>query len=188
MSTEALRAVLQDRWMVLEKERTTEERRLRATGISTATANGPAVATDREGHRHLGGRPGIHGLIQLETREDGAFGLSWLGLERTNEGGTGIGGPVRRQSDHESALLGEVGCAHSRNAQYHDVRFVTTEERRYNVDADFPKPIGRNLTSACLSVSALNVEYRVDLSVEQLVLATTSAVEDTLRSLIEESA
>ncbi|MGW8400740.1 hypothetical protein ACWGLP_29330 [Streptomyces lydicus] len=187
MSAEALRAVLPNRWMVLEKERTTGERRLRATGVSTATANGPAVATDLERHRHLGGRPRIHGRNQLETRENGAFGMSRSGLELTNEGSTGIAGLVRRQSDDESALLAEVGCANSRHTQYHDVPFVTTEEHRYNVHAVFPKPIGHNLTSACLSISALNVVYRVELSVEQLVLAATSAVEDTLRSPIEES-
>lgn len=123
-----------------------------------------------------GRRPRIHGLDQLEAPEDGSLFLAWFRLQRTQVQSAGISFPemiaeALRLCDDEGALLdllAAVGFRLSDAELYRDVRFLIAEERWYSVDADFPKLTKRGLVEAGVPVSALDVEYNIDLSGETL--------------------
>ncbi|MEY9848357.1 hypothetical protein ABH940_005459 [Streptacidiphilus sp. BW17] len=120
-----------------------------------------------------GRRPRIHGLDQLESPSEGALQLVWLRLRRATSSGVGLVELVDHAldlCDDESALLSllaDVGYRPGDTELYQPLRFETTEERWYRVDADFPKLTEQQLVEAGLPVDALNVEYTIDLSGEQ---------------------
>ncbi|MGV9451139.1 PD-(D/E)XK motif protein [Streptomyces sp. NPDC003635] len=70
MSEDEFRGLVEQRWVALEAEPTTGERRLRVAELSVATSNGPlAVAVDHDGHRHL--LVPIHTHMKVRTGLDG---------------------------------------------------------------------------------------------------------------------
>lgn len=70
MNEDEFRSLIEHRWVVLEAEQTTGERRLRVAELSVATSSGPlAVAVDHDGHRHL--LVPIHSHIKVRTGLDG---------------------------------------------------------------------------------------------------------------------
>jgi hypothetical protein len=133
-----------------------------------------------------GRRPRIHGLDQLEEPTNGALELVWIRLRRTPDNGTGLVELVERVldlADDESAvlaLLAEVGYRLADAALNSAVRFETTEERWYRVDASFPKLTEQQLVQAGVPLDAMNVDYTIDLSGEQ---PAPMAEEDTVVSL-----
>ncbi|MFJ6798760.1 PD-(D/E)XK motif protein [Streptomyces sp. NPDC091268] len=78
MNEDALRKLIEDRWIELESARTTGERRLRIAALPIVVDHGPlAVGVDHDGHRHVlvpipAGRkvrPGLDGSgLQLRKR------------------------------------------------------------------------------------------------------------------------
>ncbi|MFF1765234.1 PD-(D/E)XK motif protein [Streptomyces sp. NPDC058249] len=119
-----------------------------------------------------GRRPRIHGLDQLEAPDGGTLYLAWFRLQRTTADNSGTAfvelvDRALRLCDDEGTLLELLAGAGYRLSdadQYHGVRFAVSEERWYRVGRDFPGLTGRALESAGLSVSALDVEYTIDLS------------------------
>ncbi|MFF3322088.1 PD-(D/E)XK motif protein [Streptomyces sp. NPDC002889] len=166
-----------------------------------------------EGHRHdfsagttavevksstggEGRRPRIHGLDQLEVPEGGTLCMAWFRLQGTTVNGSGIAfvdlvAQTLRLCDDEGALLellAGAGYSASDADRYHDVRFVISEERWYRVDPDFPGLTGQALVAAGVPVSALDVEYTIDLSGEIPVPLMPGQVAQMIDSLIKESA
>ncbi|MDQ1010582.1 hypothetical protein QFZ82_005067 [Streptomyces sp. V4I23] len=165
-----------------------------------------------EGHRHdfgagvtavevksstagEGRRPRIHGLDQLEAPEGGTLCLAWFRLNRSDSrAGTSFLEQVElalRLCDDEGALLellAKAGYRLSDADHYHDVRFVIGEERWYRVGPDFPGLTGRALTAAGVPVSAMDVEYTIDLSGEAPAPITPGQAAEFVESLIQESA
>ncbi|WP_042434176.1 PD-(D/E)XK motif protein [Streptacidiphilus anmyonensis] len=139
-----------------------------------------------------GRRPRIHGLDQLESPSDGGLQLVWLRLRRAAEGGVGLVELVERAlelCDDENALLSllaEVGYQAVDAEIYQALRFETTEERWYRVDAGFPKLTGQQLIEAGLPVDALNVEYTIDLSGDQPAPMGEDEVIDALHGMLVE--
>ncbi|MCX4581912.1 PD-(D/E)XK motif protein [Streptomyces sp. NBC_01481] len=165
-----------------------------------------------EGHRHdfsaattavevksstatEGRRPRIHGLDQLEVPEGGTLCLAWFRLHRTAVSGAGTAfveavGEALRLCDDEGALLdllAEAGYRPSDADLYHDVRFVVSEERWYQVGPGFPGLTGRELSAAGVPVSVLDVEYTIDLSGEAPAPLTHDQVSQAIDSMIQES-
>lgn len=142
-----------------------------------------------------GRRPRIHGLDQLEAPEGGTLFLAWFRLQRTHAQGAGIAFPeviteALRLCDDEGALLdllSAVGFRLSDAERYRDVRFVITEERWYPVDADFPKLTNQALVAAGVPVSALDVEYSIDLSGEVPSPLSPDERSRVIDSLIQET-
>ncbi|NEB74378.1 PD-(D/E)XK motif protein [Streptomyces sp. SID14478] len=143
-----------------------------------------------------GRRPRIHGLDQLDAPEGGSLFLAWFRLQRTHAPGTGLSfldviTRALRLCDDESAfldLLAAVGYSPADADRYRDVRFLIDEERWYKVDADFPKLTYRGLVSAGVPVSALDVEYTIDLSGETPAPLIPDEISRTVDNLIQESA
>ncbi|WP_199549528.1 PD-(D/E)XK motif protein [Streptomyces sp. N35] len=121
-----------------------------------------------------GRRPRVHGLDQLEAPGGGALCLAWFRLHRTTARGVGSKfvdsvEEALRLCDDEGALLELLARAGFRLADadlYEDVCFAVGEERWYRVDRDFPGLTGAALAEAGVAVSALDVEYTIDLSGE----------------------
>ncbi|MFI6489451.1 PD-(D/E)XK motif protein [Streptomyces sp. NPDC050564] len=166
-----------------------------------------------EGHRHdfsagataievkssavsEGRRPRIHGLDQLEAPEGGTLCLAWFRLQRTtaNSSSTAfveLAERALRLCDDEGALLELLAGAGYRLSDadhYHDVHFAVSEERWYRVGPDFPGLTGRALKLAGLSVSALDVEYSIDLSGEIPAPLLPAEVSQVIDNMIQESA
>ncbi|MFE7773119.1 PD-(D/E)XK motif protein [Streptomyces sp. NPDC057445] len=143
-----------------------------------------------------GRRPRIHGLDQLEEPVGGTLCLAWFRLHRTGVNGVGIAlselvEQALRLCDDEDALLELLALAGYRLSdagRYRDVRFTIGEERWYRVDADFPGLTGRALVAAGVPVSALDVEYTIDLSGDIPAPLTTGQVSGMIDSLTQESA
>ncbi|MFD7708078.1 PD-(D/E)XK motif protein [Streptomyces sp. NPDC059786] len=141
-------------------------------------------------------RPRIHGLDQLDPPEGGMLGLVWLRLQRSsgNSPGTAFVDLVERAlhlCDDEGAVLDLLAAAGYRLAdaeRYHDVRFSVIEERWYRVGPDFPSLTGRALAAAGVPVTALDVEYSIDLSGDSPVPLPSDQVSRLIDSLIQESA
>ncbi|MFE2301009.1 PD-(D/E)XK motif protein [Streptomyces sp. NPDC059445] len=158
----------------------------------SAGANAVEVKSTTAGE---GRRPRIHGLDQLDAPEGGTLCLTWLRLQPTtsSNSGTAFAHMVDRAlhlCDDEGALLGLLADAgyHLIDAErYHDVRFVVREERWYRVGADFPGLTRLALESAGLSVSALDVEYTIDLSGETPPSLSPDEVSQVIEKLIRES-
>lgn len=96
-----------------------------------------------------------------------------------------------RLCDDEGALLdllAAVGFRLSDAELYRDVRFLIAEERWYSVDADFPKLTKRGLVEAGVPVSALDVEYNIDLSGETPPPLTSDELSRAIEDLIQEAA
>jgi hypothetical protein len=165
-----------------------------------------------EGHRHdfsagaialevkssavsEGRRPRIHGLDQLEAPEGGTLCLAWFRLQRTTANSSGTAfvelvDQALRLCDDEGALLELLAGAGYRLPdadQYHDVRFAVGEERWYRVGPDFPGLTGQALKSAGVSVSALDVEYSIDLSGEIPAPLPPVEVSQVIDNMIRES-
>lgn len=141
-----------------------------------------------------GRRPRIHGLDQLEAPAGGRLCLAWYRLQPSAKGGAGfleLIGRALRLCDDESALLellSDAGYRSSDIDHYRDVRFVTIEERWYEVDPEFPKLTGRDLALAGVPVSAIDVEYTVDISGESPAPLASDEVTEVLNTMIQESA
>ncbi|WP_327275035.1 PD-(D/E)XK motif protein [Streptomyces sp. NBC_01224] len=142
-----------------------------------------------------GRRPRIHGLDQLEAPEGGALWLAWFRLRRTTATDVGTGfaeliGQVLGLCDDESALIDLLADAGYRPAdadRYRDIRFSVSEERWYRVGPDFPGLTGEALVSAGVPVSALDVEYTIDLSGESPAPLELDQVPQLINRLIQES-
>lgn len=142
-----------------------------------------------------GRRPRIHGLNQLETPEGGTLCLVWFRLRRTAAGGAGTSfveavDHALRLCDDETSLLellARAGYRPSDADRYHDVVFVVGEERWYGVDAGFPGLTARALHAAGVPLSALDVEYTIDLSGEFPAPLRHGRVEQLIDSMIQES-
>ncbi|MEU3657017.1 PD-(D/E)XK motif protein [Streptomyces sp. NPDC032161] len=142
-----------------------------------------------------GRKPRIHGLDQLEAPEEGELWLTWFRLQRTTAAGVGTGlveliGRTLRLCDDERALLDLLAGAGYRPTdvdRYRDVRFVVSEERWYRVGPDFPGLTGAALAAAGVPVSALNVEYTIDLSGESPAPLEIGHVTRAVNRLIQES-
>ncbi|WP_339129549.1 PD-(D/E)XK motif protein [Streptomyces sp. f51] len=142
-----------------------------------------------------GRRPRIHGLDQLDAPEGGTLCLAWLRLQpaTANHQGTAFVHMVDRAlhlCDDEGALLellADAGYHVVDSERYQDVRFAVREERWYRVGADFPGLTRATLESANLSVSALDVEYTIDLSGETPAPLSSDEVSQVIENLIQES-
>ncbi|WP_236245047.1 PD-(D/E)XK motif protein [Streptomyces sp. CC210A] len=142
-----------------------------------------------------GRRPRIHGLDQLEPPEDGRLHLVWLRLLRTPVTGSGtpLVGLVDRAlelCDDEGALLELLAAAGYRLPEadrYRDVCFAVTETRWYGVTSDFPGLTARRLVAAGVPVSALDVEFTIDLSGETIPPLTPSEISHVIEGMIQES-
>ncbi|GFE24145.1 PD-(D/E)XK motif protein [Streptomyces nigrescens] len=145
---------------------------------------------------HRSRRPRIHGLDQLEAPEGGTLCLAWFRLRRTAADGAGTGfvksvERALRLCDDESVLLGMLAAAgyHPSDAdRYRDVRFLVTEERWHQVDTDFPGLTGQALAAAGVPVSALDVEYTIDLSDAPSAPLSPGQVAQVIDAMIQESA
>ncbi|MEU5700848.1 PD-(D/E)XK motif protein [Streptomyces aurantiacus] len=155
-----------------------------------------AVAVEvKAGTVGTGRKPRIHGLDQLEAPEGGGLCLVWFRLQNTTANGSGIAfndlvDQILHLCDDEGALLAllaRVGYRPSDADLYHDVHFAITEEKWYLVTPDFPGLTGQALIAAGVPVSALNVEYTIDLSGEIPAPMAPDQVSQTLDSLIQES-
>ncbi|MEU0921010.1 MULTISPECIES: PD-(D/E)XK motif protein [Streptomyces] len=143
-----------------------------------------------------GRRPRIHGLDQLEAPDGGDLWLVWARLQRvvSAEVGTGFIELIRHAldlCDDERALLALLAEAGYRPAdadRYREVRYSISEERWYRVTTDFPGLTGKALSSAGVTVSALDVTYSIDLSGEPPVPLNADQVESTLDRLTQEPA
>ncbi|MEU4167580.1 PD-(D/E)XK motif protein [Streptomyces sp. NPDC026665] len=146
--------------------------------------------TDGEGRR-----PRIHGLDQLDAPEGGTLTLAWLRLQpaTTTSSGTAFVHMIEQAlhlCDDEGALLellAGAGYHLSDSERYHDVRFAVREERWYRVGAGFPGLTRLALKSAGLSVSALDVEYTIDLSGETPAPLSLDETSQVIENLIQES-
>ncbi|MFE6957802.1 PD-(D/E)XK motif protein [Streptomyces sp. NPDC057696] len=142
-----------------------------------------------------GRRPRIHGLDQLEAPEGGTLCLVWFRMQRTAVPGVGTAfvktvEQALRLCDDEGALLDLLAAAGYRTSdagRYHDVRFVIDEERWYRVDPAFPKLTGQALVAAGVPVSAMDVDYTIDLSGETPAPLAPAEISLTVDSLIQES-
>ncbi|WP_327315328.1 PD-(D/E)XK motif protein [Streptomyces sp. NBC_01235] len=143
-----------------------------------------------------GRRPRVHGLDQLDAPEGGTLWLAWFRLHRTIGGSSGVGflemlEKTLRSCDDESTLLELLAQAGYRSVDakwYRDVRFVVDEERWYEVTAGFPSLTSRALLAAGVPISALDVEYTIDLSGQTPVPLAPDAVSRTIDRMIQESA
>jgi hypothetical protein len=142
-----------------------------------------------------GRHPRIHGLHQLESPIEGELRLVWLRIRRATEGGAGLVEAVDRAlelCDDEHALialLAKIGYRPDDAELYRPVRFETTEERWYRVDASFPKLTEEQLVEAGVPTDALNeVEYTIDLSGEQPDPMGEEDVIEALHQLLAEHA
>ncbi|MET9405538.1 PD-(D/E)XK motif protein [Streptomyces sp. NPDC002935] len=158
----------------------------------SAGVNAIEVKSTAEGE---GRRPRIHGLDQLEAPDGGTLCLAWLRLQRTTANGSGTAfvemvDRALHLCDDEGTLLellAGAGYHLSDSERYHDVRFAVREERWYRVGADFPGLTRLALKSAGLSVSALDVEYTIDLSGEAPAPLPPDEVSHVVENLIQES-
>lgn len=166
-----------------------------------------------EGHRHdftagatavevkattasEGRRPRIHGLDQLEAPENGTLCLAWFRLQRTSRNGGGIAltdlvNQTLRLCDDEAALLdllAAVGYRPTDSDRYHDMRFVISEERWYQVGSDFPGLTAQALIKAGVPISILDVEYTIDVSGEAPAPMPSAQISRLIASMIRESA
>ncbi|WP_406372169.1 PD-(D/E)XK motif protein [Streptomyces sp. NBC_00647] len=158
----------------------------------SAGVNAVEVKSTTEGE---GRRPRIHGLDQLDAPEGGTLWLAWLRLQpaTANSSGTAFVHMVDRAlhlCDDEGALLellAGAGYHVSDSDRYQEVRFTVREERWYRVGADFPGLTRLALKSAGLSVSALDVEYTIDLSGDTPAPLPPDEVSRVTQNLIQES-
>ncbi|MET8227442.1 PD-(D/E)XK motif protein [Streptomyces sp. NPDC004082] len=165
-----------------------------------------------EGHRHdfstghfaievkssavgEGRRPRIHGLDQLEVPVGGSLHLVWFRLHRTDLNGSGVPfldllNRTLQLCDDEAVLLDLLASAGYRPSdadRYRDVRFVVREERWYQVAHGFPGLTTRTLVESGVPISALDVEYTIDLSGETPAPLTPPQVPEVIDNLIQES-
>ncbi len=143
---------------------------------------------EREGRRIR-----IHGLEQLQAPAGGTLWLAWFKLDRATGAGTGLVELIEqtmRLCDDEGALLTLLAAAGYRAADathYRDVRFVVSEERWYDVSAEFPRLTGELLAEAGVSVQVREVDYTIDLPGVPSVTVGDGEVDAYLRAMIEES-
>ncbi|MFJ5267811.1 PD-(D/E)XK motif protein [Streptomyces sp. NPDC088358] len=142
-----------------------------------------------------GRRPRIHGLNQLEAPDGGTLCLVWFRLRRAAASGVGTPfvGTIERAlglCDDEVSLLGLLARAGYRPSdadRYHDVSFMVAEEKWYRVDVNFPGLTARALNAAGVTVSALDVEYTIDLSGAFPAPLPKGRVEQMIDIMIQES-
>jgi hypothetical protein len=155
--------------------------------------NGGHAVEVKSGVGREGRRVRIHGLEQLEAPAGGTLRLAWFKLERATGAGTGLVELIEqtmRLCDDESALLTLLAAAGYRAADaahYSDVRFVVSEDRWYDVSADFPKLTGELLAEAGVSIQVREVDYTIDLPGDPSVAVGDGEVDAYLRAMIEES-
>lgn len=143
-----------------------------------------------------GRRPRIHGLDQLEAPENGTLCLAWFRLQRTSRNGGGIAftdliDRTLRLCDDEAALLdllAAVGYRPTDSSRYHDMRFVISEERWYQVGPGFPGLTAQALVKAGVPISVLDVEYTIDVSGEAPAPMPAAQIPHLIASMIRESA
>ncbi|MEV6202012.1 PD-(D/E)XK motif protein [Streptomyces sp. NPDC051771] len=140
-----------------------------------------------------GRRPRIHGLDQLEPPGEGQLSLVWLRLARTSTTAgvrfVDLIERVLRLCDDENELLALLAAAgyHLADAErYRDVAFEVTEERWYRVTPGFPGLTARRLVAAGIPVSAMDVEFTIDLSGEAIPPLGRSEVSMMVDRLIQE--
>jgi hypothetical protein len=156
------------------------------TGVNAVEVK---TVVGREGRRIR-----IHGLDQLEAPPGGTLRLAWFNVERATGAGVGLVELIDRTMrlcDDESALLTLLAAAGYRSAdaeRYAGVRFVVSEERWYDVDADFPRLTGEVLTEAGVTVRVREVDYTIDLPSDPSTVVEDADVDAYLRAMIEESA
>ncbi|MCX5283560.1 PD-(D/E)XK motif protein [Streptomyces sp. NBC_00198] len=159
-------------------------------------SNGSTAVEVKSSVENEGRRPRIHGLDQLDEPEGGTLWLAWFRLRRTtgDTPGKAFVELVRRAlelCDDESALLQLLARAgyHLADAdRYRDVHFAVGEERWYRVGPDFPGLTRRTLSAAGLAVSAIDVDYTIDLSGETPTPLAPSQVPRIVDDLIKEFA
>jgi hypothetical protein len=142
-----------------------------------------------------GRRPRIHGLDQLDAPENGTLCLAWFRLHRTSTNESGIGflelvEQALRGCDDESALLqllSEAGYRPIDADRYLAVRFAVGEERWYEVTPGFPGLTSQTLIAAGISLSALDVEYTIDLSGETPVHMAPNEVSQVIGRMIQDA-
>ncbi|MEJ1195841.1 MULTISPECIES: PD-(D/E)XK motif protein [unclassified Streptomyces] len=158
-------------------------------------STGRTAVEVKAGTDQKGRKPRIHGLDQLEVPPGGGLCLVWFGLHRVTAPGAGIGfleliEQTLARCDDESALYGllaEAGYRPSEAAHYRDVRFAVAEERWYQVGTEFPGLTSTVLTEAGVCVSALDVEYTIDLSGETPVALSPEEASHQIDCLVRES-
>ncbi|MET7390166.1 PD-(D/E)XK motif protein [Streptomyces sp. NPDC005529] len=159
-------------------------------------SNGATAVEVKASVENEGRRPRIHGLDQLDPPQSGTLWLAWFRLRRTpgDSSTTGFLELVRRAlelCDDESALLelfARAGYHLSDTDRYRDVHFAVSEERWYRVDPNFPGLTRRTLSAAGVPVSAIDVEYTIDLSGETPAPLPPVQVPRILDDLIKECA
>lgn len=147
----------------------------------------------KSGTADEGRRPRIHGLDQLEPPENGQLSLVWLRMSRAPET-LGVRfvdliDRVLRLCDDENALLELLASAgyHLADAErYRSVAFDVTEERWYRVTQDFPGLTTGRLVAAGIPMSAMDVEYTIDLSGEAITPLGRSEVSALIDGMIRE--
>ncbi|MEU0450197.1 PD-(D/E)XK motif protein [Streptomyces tendae] len=159
------------------------------------STGGTAVEV-KAGTDQTGRRPRIHGLDQLEAPPGGGLFLVWFGLHRVSAPHVGIGfleliEQALEHCDDEGslyALLAEAGYRPPEASHYRDVRFAVAEERWYRVDGAFPGLTRSALVEAGLPVTALDVEYSIDLSGEEPVALSPEDASHQLDCFVREFA
>ncbi|GGT91310.1 PD-(D/E)XK motif protein [Streptomyces lateritius] len=142
-----------------------------------------------------GRRPRIHGLDQLDVPSDGSLSLVWLRLSRSTGSGSGIPfveliDRALRLCDDEGSLLELLAAAgyHPSDAErYRGEGFAVAEERWYDVTSDFPGLTTGRLLAAGLPLSAMDVEYTIDLSGEAISPLTHTEVSQVVEDMLRES-
>ncbi|MEU1348116.1 PD-(D/E)XK motif protein [Streptomyces sp. NPDC005795] len=146
--------------------------------------------------RPEGRRLRIHGLEQLEAPAEGALWLAWFRLREATEAGPGKGftemiAQAIRLCDDEGKLidlLAEAGFRAADADLYTAIRFVVAEERWYRVIPGFPGLTAESLIAAGVPISALDVDYTIDLSGVTPAPIESKQVHQVIDRLIQEPA
>ncbi|MEU1038654.1 PD-(D/E)XK motif protein [Streptomyces sp. NPDC005907] len=142
-----------------------------------------------------GRKPRIHGLDQLDPPEGGSLHLAWFRLHRTDLSGSGMPfldllNRTLQLCDDEAVLLdllSSAGYRPSDASRYRDVCFVVREEKWYPVAPGFPGLTARVLVESGVPISALDVEFTIDLSGATPAPLTPGLVPQVIDNLIQES-
>lgn len=135
----------------------------------------------------------IHGLDQLDAPVGGLH-LYWIRLELGTAGGRTLNEIAKYVLDlceDESAIRASLSAAGYRfvdATQYENSRFSVLEERRYAVEAGFPRLVVSELIAAGLPINVTDVTYTIDLSSEPPVPLDDEDADSFVAALLREGA
>ncbi|MGZ3147961.1 PD-(D/E)XK motif protein [Lentzea chajnantorensis] len=130
----------------------------------------------------------VHGAAQLEAPVGGDLHLVWFRLSRAQDQGVGLLElleQTRRLADDESGFFNKLALVGYRPVDadlYRDVRYVTQEERWYEVTESFPR-----IRPDLVPDSIRDVHYTVDLDTIATQPMDKSQVDDRLAEILREN-